>query len=84
MPAHGEYFACVQLAEGEPERPYVVPVKLIRASEIEFTVRMPTVDQDGKPAPDTVIEFRGVVGREGLKLSSPEKALLRRDRSYWQ
>lgn len=80
----GEYWATVQMADGEPDPPVVAPVEL-SGSHVKFTVREPLVDQDGKPAPDLVIHFEGTVTRDGLSGSvNGNKFSLKRRNSYWQ
>ncbi len=82
--ARGGYYASVQIAEGEPEPPFLVPVEVTGASGVKFAIRQPLVNQDGKPVPPAVIEFKGTVGKTGLMLSTPERTLLKRRSSYWQ
>jgi hypothetical protein len=80
----GRYYATVQIAEGEPSPPVVVPVD-VSGSRVKFTVREPRVDQDGKPAPDLVIAFEGTITRAGLSgTMSSERLDLKRRNSYWQ
>jgi hypothetical protein len=83
--ARGAYWATVQIAEGEPDPPVVVPVR-VSGPTVKFTLRMPLVDQNGKPAPDTVFEFAGTVSRDGLRLDSGPfgAVMLKRRNSYWQ
>ena len=82
--ARRSYYAAVQIAEGAPERPYVVPVEVTGLSGVKFTIRLPIFNKDGTPAPDAVIEFKGTVSKSGLMLSLPEHTLLKRRNSYWQ
>ena len=82
--ARGGYYASVQIAEGEPDPPYLVPVEVSGSTGVKFTIRQPLVNQDGKPVPDALIEFQGTVSKAGLMLSMPEHKLLKRRNSYWQ
>jgi len=78
------YYATVQIAEGSPIPPVVVPVE-VSGSRVKFTVREPFVDQDGKPAPDLAIAFDGTVTRAGLSgTMGSERLDLKRRNSYWQ
>lgn len=82
--ARGAYWATVQMAEGSPGPPVVVPVD-VSGSKVKFTVREPLIDQDGKPAPDAVIQFEGTVTRSGLSGAVNSQAFnLKRRNSYWQ
>jgi hypothetical protein len=67
--ARGGYWATVQLAEGEPDTPSVVPVE-VSGSRVKFTIRQrSTIGGTGKPAPDSVVNFDGTVGDAGLLLT---------------
>lgn len=82
--ARGGYYASVQIAEGEPDPPYLVPVKVVGLTGVEFTIREPLLDQDGRPVPDAVTNFEGTVSKAGLLFSKPERKLLKRRNTYWQ
>ena len=75
------YYATVQVAEGAPSAPVVVPVE-VSGSKVRFTIKQPLVSQDGKPAPDAVTNFNGTITKAGLALDSG--TLLKRRNSYWQ
>jgi hypothetical protein len=82
--ARGKFYATVQDAEGEPDPPFVVPVE-VSGSRIKFTIREPLVFGDGRPAPDSVLNYTGTVTRAGLMLSvNSHSQMLRRGNSYWQ
>lgn len=80
-----EYYAAVQMAEGSPTPPMVVPVQ-VSGSRVRFMTRQPLRDHDGKPAPDLVTQFDGTITRDGLSLSinNSQPHLLNRRASYWQ
>lgn len=87
--ARGQYWATVQEAEGEPNPPVVVPLKVSGLSKVKFTIATHMVDQDGKSAPDLVTHYEGTVGKSGLLLSTPgisgsAPQFLKRRNSYWQ
>ena len=82
--ARGRYYASVQISEGEPEPPDLVSVQVTGLSGVQFNLKQSTVNQERKPGPDVVIEFKGTVSRAGLMLSMPEHRLLKRRGSYWQ
>ena len=70
------YFATVQEAEGSPNAPVVVPLK-IDGRRIEFEL----------PDPDGTRTFRGEISSTAVVGSfngSPKKLVLRRGKSYWQ
>jgi hypothetical protein len=82
--ARDRYYATVQLAEGEPDAPVVVPVE-VSGSKVKFTVTEHAVNQDGRPAPDFAINFDGTVTRAGLSGTVNSQRLnLKRRSSYWQ
>lgn len=84
--ARGQYYATVQIAEGEPDPPVVVPVEVIGLSRVKFTIGMPLVYGDGRPAPDSVVNFDGTATRSGLSGTINSEALfnLKRRNSHWQ
>ncbi len=76
------YMAVIQIAEGVPEVPVVVPVQL-DGSQIAFSF----------PAGGVTLQFRGTVGPTALEgrfnngafADSPQGSVaLRRGKSYWQ
>jgi hypothetical protein len=79
----GGYYATVQIAEGEPRAPQVVPVE-VSGSNVRFTVREKWIDQDGKPAPDTTMVFDGTVTSRGFTGTANSRFNLKRGNSYWQ
>jgi hypothetical protein len=83
--SRGAYWATVEIAEGGSDPPVVVPVN-VSGSKVKFTVRVPLVDQNWKPLPDTIFEFAGTVSRGGLRLESGPfgAVMLKRRSSYWQ
>jgi hypothetical protein len=86
--ARGGFWATVQMAEGEPDPPAVVPVE-VSGSRVKFTIREPRIfGGTGKPAPDFVLNFDGTVSKAGLLFTSspfdPKPVLLKRGNSYWQ
>lgn len=84
--ARDSFWATVQMAEGEPNPPVVVPVT-VSGSRVKFTIREPRIfGGTGKPAPDFVMDFDGTVSKAGLQLTSgpPDSTLLKRGNSYWQ
>jgi hypothetical protein len=82
-----DYYAAVQIAEGWPTPPVVVPVK-VSGSSIRFTIRHTLRHNDGRPAPDDVMNYVGTVSKAGLRLSisglKDSTTLLKRQNSYWQ
>jgi len=74
--ARGNFYACVQQAQGEPEPPVVVPVE-VSGTQVRFGLRGP------QP-----LAFIGTVSKAGLALSiagskqPPE--ILKRQRSWWK
>jgi hypothetical protein len=77
-------YATVQVAEGAPTPPVVVPVE-VSGSRVRFTVKQPLVDQAGKPAPDFVTHFDATVTKAGLSGTVNSQRLnLKRRNSYWQ
>jgi hypothetical protein len=74
--SHDGLVAVVQVSEGYPARPEVVPLK-VKGAEIEFVL------QDG-------LQFSGKVTQRGLSgsfkspLGGTAKVFLKRGRSYWQ
>lgn len=83
--ARGQYWATVQMAEGEPDPPQVVPVE-VAGARVKFSTRTPLISSTGKPVPDLVMEYSGTVSKAGLTLSiqGNQATLLRRRSSYWQ
>jgi hypothetical protein len=81
--ARGGYYASVQIAEGEPDPPYLVPVEVTGLTGVKFKISQP-LKSGRKAGPPAVIEFKGTVGNAGLMLSAPERRLLKRRSSYWQ
>ena len=81
--ARGRFWAAVQMAEGAPDPPVVVPVE-VSGSTIKFSVTTKLIDQSGNPS-ELVIPFEGTVTRAGIsgKANSVEFNLKRRT-SYWQ
>jgi hypothetical protein len=75
------YYATIQLAEGVPFPPVVVPVD-VSGSTVKFAVPDQGVNADGIPAP---LNFEGIVTPTGLvgKVGS-QKLNLKRRSSYWQ
>jgi hypothetical protein len=82
--ARGGYWATVQMAEGSPDPPVVVPAQ-VSGSTVKFTVRDALIDQDHKPAPDLVLQFEGTITRTGFSGSINDNPFnLKRRNSYWQ
>ena len=68
------YYATVQLAEGVPMRPKVVPVE-VRGTNVKFALG---ADKD-------LLIFKGTVTRAGLSGTVNSDLLnLKRKKSYWQ
>jgi hypothetical protein len=81
--ARGKFWATVQMAEGAPEPPVVVPVE-VSGSTIKFSIRESLVNQSGNPF-DLVISFEGTVTRAGLSGKANSVPFnLKRSASYWQ
>jgi len=82
--ARGQYYATVQDAQGEPDPPVIVPVE-VSGSKVKFSTRTPTMNGNGSPALDLVVNYVGTVTTAGLVLSDSGSArLLKRRNSYWQ
>ena len=80
----GHFYATVQIAEGFPSVPVVVPVE-VTGSNVRFEIRRSLFDQDGKPVPDDVTVFNGTVTKRGLSGTVGSLPLnLARRSSYWQ
>ncbi len=81
----GDYFATVEIAEGVPTIPVVVPAEVSR-SRLKFTIRESRTDQSGKALPDSVTVYEGVVTKAGFagKFVNGQQFSLRRKSSYWQ
>jgi hypothetical protein len=80
----GRYYATVQIAEGSPAPPVVVPVE-VSGSKVSFTVTQHLVDRYGKPAPDFVTNFEGTITKAGLSGTANSRRFeLKRRSSYWQ
>ena len=63
--ARGQYRASVQMAEGEPDPPVVVPVE-VSDTHVKFTVAEHLVNRDRQPIPDALFKFEGIVRPTGL------------------
>ncbi len=82
--ARNRYWATVQMAEGSPERPVVVPVE-VTGSRIRFVVPMEVNYGDGSRAPDLMLVFEGRVTGVGLTGKfNGNPITLKRSRSYWE
>lgn len=82
--ARGKYWAAVQIAEGSPEPPVVVPVE-VSGSTVKFSLSLKQVGPDGKPVPDLVIPFEGTVSQLGLSVKANAGQFnLQRRASFWQ
>jgi hypothetical protein len=82
--ARGGFWATVQMAEGEPDPPVIVPVE-VSGVRVKFTIKEPRVDQNGKPAPEFVMQFDGIMTRSGFDGTINSQPLrLKRGNSYWQ
>ena len=82
--ASGRYWATVQLAQGEPDPPVVVPVQ-VSAQRVSFVLKQPSVRSDGSSAPDLVLKFEGAVTRSALTGAfANERVVLKRGPTYWQ
>ncbi len=82
--ARDGYYATVQQAEGEPDPPVVVPVK-VSGSKVSFRIAQHLPDQNGHPVPDIISDFDATVTRSGLTGTVKSAPFtLRRRSSYWQ
>ncbi len=82
--ARGKFWATVQIAEGSPEPPVVVPVE-VSGSTVKFSLSLKQVGPDGKPVPDLVIPFEGTVTQLGLSgTANSDPFNLQRHASFWQ
>lgn len=82
--ARGKFWATVQIAEGSPEPPVVVPVE-VSGSTVKFAITQKQVGPDGKPVPDLVIPFEGTVTQFGLSGTANSGPFnLQRHASFWQ
>lgn len=82
--AGGTYWATVQLAEGEPAPPVVVPVQ-VSAQHVSFSLKQPSVRPDGSSAPDLVLKFEGTVTGSALTGAfANSRVMLKRGATYWQ
>ncbi len=82
--ARGSYWATVQVAEGAPEPPVVVPVR-VSGQRVSFSVTEPVVGPDGRPAPGLVLKFDGTATEAALRgIFAGERVSLKRGNSYWQ
>jgi hypothetical protein len=81
----GDYFATVEIAEGVPTVPIVVPAE-VSGSRVKFTIRYSNADQNGKALPDSVTVYEGSVTKAGFsgKVLNGGQFSLRRKSSYWQ
>lgn len=82
--ARNRHWATVQLAEGEPGKPLVVPVE-VTGTKIRFTFPLELYHSDGSRAPDRLFRFEGEVSRAGLAgMFNGNPVLLKRRQSFWQ
>jgi hypothetical protein len=82
--ARGRYWATVQLAEGEPDPPVVVPAH-VSEQHVSFVLKQPSIRSDGSPAPDRVLKFEGTITRSALTGTfANERMMLKRGSTYWQ
>lgn len=73
--ARDQYWATVQLAEGAPEPPIVVPVQ-VSGQRIKFSIR---------ESDKFVLNFDGTVTQAALTgLLGQDRVVLKRHASYWQ
>ena len=80
--ARGEHWATVQLAEGEPDRPVIVPVQ-VSDRRISFDVPVPSTDS-GNSSNTTTLRFVGEVTKAGLTGTFVQnRVVLKRGRTYW-
>ena len=78
------YWACVQMADGAPDPPVVVPVE-VTGSRVRFTVVEHPLYPDHTPAPVVPIKFDATATRTGLSGTVASQRLdLKRRNSYWQ
>jgi hypothetical protein len=54
--ARGKYWATVQLAQGEPDPPVVVPVQVL-AQQVSFGIKQPSIRSDRHSAPGLILKF---------------------------
>jgi hypothetical protein len=82
--ARGEYWATVQVAEGEPNPPVVVSVR-VSGQHVAFALKQPSFHPDGTSAPDVVLNFDGLVGKSTLTGTFGKQHItLKRSGTYWQ
>jgi|SRR6185437_1497365 len=83
--ARDKFWATVQVAEGEPDPPVVVPVE-VSGNRVKFTTSMPLQFSTGEPAPAEITKYSGTVSKTGLILSVEGNpgTLLKRRNSYRQ
>jgi hypothetical protein len=81
--ARGSYWATVQLADGEPDVPVVVPV-LVSGQRVGFTLTEPSIRSEGKPEQNLVLKFDGTATNWALTgVFGTEHVTLKRGNSYW-
>lgn len=82
--ARGNYWATVQLAQGAPDPPVVVPMQ-VSGQRVGFSIPEHLVGSDGRRAPDLVLKFDGIVTGAALTgVFGEERVTLKRGNSYWQ
>jgi hypothetical protein len=82
--ARGKYWATVQLAQGEPDPPVVVPVQVL-AQQVSFGIKQPSIRSDRHSAPGLILKFEGTVTRTSLTGTfANERVMLKRGPTYWQ
>lgn len=80
----GRYWATVQVAQGTPDPPIVVPAT-VNGPVVSFSVQESTFNTDGSPAQGDAVEFKGTVTATGIVGSfANQRIRLRRGNSYWQ
>jgi hypothetical protein len=80
----GHYWATVQLAEGAPGVPTVVPVE-VSGSQVRFSLTQHALKPNGAAAEDVTLRFNGTVTKGSLTgVLGSERVVLKRRQSYWQ
>jgi hypothetical protein len=80
----GHYWATVQVAQGAPAVPAVVPVE-VSGAQVRFSLTQRSLKPDGTAAEDVVLRFNGTVTKSGLTgVLGSEHVVLKRRQSYWQ